>query len=174
MTDQSQLSVELTASFARRTAEGVRIVLTLAEPLPFSDSEELHLQLRSGKRVVRIPATQGESPHELGGITLTTTAPRDQVRRGLWRLALISGTGAPVPVQARLLNNVRQPVALLPGPVPTTRMEHPTRREQPPAPAPKFYKAAARVARKGLEVLPEQQAKRLRPWLRKAAKKLPK
>jgi hypothetical protein len=132
----------------------------------------LLLQLRSRKQVVRSPLTPSAGAAH-GGTTLVTTVPARDLRRGLWRLALVSGSSAPLPVQARLLNQPRQPVALLPGPVPTTRLPHPQPAPQAAAePAGRVYATAARVVRTGLDALPEKQADRARPLLRRAARAL--
>ena len=126
--------VDELVSFAHRVGEDVAVQLQLpAASLPPGTAE---VRLRSGKRSFVVPAeVSSEGAGEAGGARVTFTAPGSKVERGVWRLALQpSSEEGFARVQARLLVRPSQPVALLPGPVPATRM---------PAPEPRRPQSAA-------------------------------
>ncbi len=158
-----ELALELSASYAHRTGEDLHIVLGLVDQDAPAPSQ---LELRAGKKVVRVPVTPQDG-------TLDARVPSARLRPGLWRLSLAGADGGTRPVQARLLNSRKQPVALLPGPVPSTQLAPP--QPAPPAsrsPKARAYRAAARVANKGLALLPEQQSTKARGVLRKAGRRV--
>jgi hypothetical protein len=169
----TELPLELSASYAHRVGEDLHVVLTLADSNwpdgstgPSGMAAPAHLELRAGKKVVRVPVTSRDG-------ALDANVPSAGLRPGLWRLALAAADGRAQPVQARLLNSRKQPVALLPGPVPSTQLAPP----QPSAPPvtsarARAYRTAAVVANKGLGLLPEQQASRYRAVLKKAGRRV--
>jgi hypothetical protein len=126
-------AVDETLSFAHRDREGVRVTLRIpGSSLAPGDAE---VGLTTGKRRFRVPAAV--TSDDLGA-TVTFTAPGARLRQAVWSLELRSPGGGPaVPVMARLLARRDQPVALLPGPVPTTSM---------PAPRPRPPRSLARRA----------------------------
>lgn len=161
----TELVLELSASYAHRVGEDLHVVLQLADR---DGSDGLaHLELRAGKQVVRAPVTSRDG-------VLEASVPSAGLRPGLWRLALAATDGRALPVQARLLNSRKQPVALLPGPVPSTQLAPP----QPSSPATsssaraRAYRTAAVVANKGLGLLPEQRASQYRALLEKAGRRV--
>jgi hypothetical protein len=172
MCDQAQtaaeLTLELSASYAHRVADDLHVVLQLTDgPAATATADgPVHLELRAGKKVVRVPVTDRDG-------ALDARVPSAGLRPGLWRLALAGPDGSAVPVQARLLNSRKQPVALLPGPLPRTQLPPP----QPSAPAStsaraRAYRTAAVVANRGLALLPDQQATKARAVLKKAGRRV--
>ncbi len=177
MSEQAQtadeLTLELSASYAHRVGDDLHVVLQLADGLadglagPPSADGPVHLELRAGKKVVRVPVTSRDG-------ALDATVPSAGLRPGLWRLALTGVEGSARPVQARLLNSRKQPVALLPGPLPRTQLPPP----QPSTPASasspraRAYRTAAVVANRGLGLLPARQAAGARTVLKKAGRRL--
>jgi hypothetical protein len=168
MSEQAQtadeLTLELSASYAHRVGDDLHVVLQLADGPADAPA---HLELRAGKKVVRVPVTSRDG-------ALDATVPSAGLRPGLWRLALTGAEGSARPVQARLLNSRKQPVALLPGPLPRTQLPPP----QPSTPASasspraRAYRTAAVVANRGLGLLPARQAASARTVLKKAGRRL--
>ena len=135
MTEQAEcateLPLELSASYAHRVGDHLHVVLQLADA--GAGDVPAELELRAGKRTVRVPVTAA-------GAGLDAVVPLARLRPGLWRVALVGPDGDVRPVQGRLLNSRRQPVALLPGPVPSTQLAPPQpsrRRRAPPPPPPR-------------------------------------
>ena len=109
-----------TRSQVRRVDEGIRVVLLVPDlSLPGSG---VRLRLRSGEKVFRHEATAHTS--DKGTVVEASLGPRRWGRRA-WQLAVQAEDGPFVPVGARLLAAPGQPVALLPGPAPDTRMPPP-------------------------------------------------
>ena len=167
MTNTAVLAVEPTASYAQRVGDAVRLVLQLPAR-PASAREAGTLQLRRGERVVRVPVSSRPTPT---GTLMDATVSTRELGRGTWDLALVEES-QPTRLQARLVYSKKQPVALLPGPVPTTTLA-------PPRPKPaartlrtRLYAAAAAVAKTGLRALPEERAARYRSVLKKAGRRL--
>ena len=70
-----------------------------------------------------------------GAVTVVLDVPRSELGRSTWRVMIQARPDAGfVPVEARLLAAPGAPVALLPGPAPSTRMRSPTRRIPRPLP----------------------------------------
>lgn len=123
-------------SYARRTGDDVQVVIVLEDDLRDRVGEGLtkrKVWLRLGRMVdgerqrFRVPAevTPGDRPR------VTATVPLAEATPGTWNLALRVGQeGAVVPLEARLLTTdpAVQPVALLAGPKPATKMEEPAPR----------------------------------------------
>lgn len=159
-----ELTLELSASYAHRVGEDLHVVL---QPADRTATAPVELELSTGKKRVRVPATPV-------GRALDARVPTARLRPGLWRLALVGPDGSRSPVQARLLNSRKQPVALLPGPTPSTQLAapQPARRPSPPSRRVRAYRTAAVVANKGLGLLPEKHASRYRAVLRKAGRRV--
>ena len=127
--------IEAVSSYARRVGDTVRIVLVLPDDLRDQVGDGLgsgRVWLRLVRRnpddreARRVPVTVDTTG---AGPVLVAEVPDDQVPSGLWRLALRVGKGGPlVELEARLLMSRTQPLALLAGPKPTTRMEEPAPR----------------------------------------------
>jgi hypothetical protein len=91
----------------------------------------------------------------------------------VWTLALVGGAGAErrvQPVEARLLTSRKQPLALLPGPTPATRMPPPAPRPassggRPVKVDPRVRATMVRSVDGALSVLPDDVAARLRDRL---------
>jgi hypothetical protein len=164
MSTPPELPVELSASYAHRTGEDVRVVLQLAGG---AAPDAAALQLRAGRRVLQVASTSRSTAE---GELLEARLPAADLRPGVWRLALVGADQDVRPLEARLLNSRKQPIALLPGPTPRTELA-PPERVVPVAVAPRrarVYRAASRIADAGLAVLPESRAQRYRAALRKA------
>ncbi|MCW2817155.1 MAG: hypothetical protein JWN84_4610 [Nocardioides sp.] len=125
------------SSWARRVRDDVRVVVTLSGDLHDRVGDALGTEqqvwLRLSRKVdgepqrLRVPVevTPGDRP------VVTATVPLASVPHGTWNLALRVGQGGPVvPLEARLLttDTAVQPLALLAGPKPTTRLPEPTPR----------------------------------------------
>jgi hypothetical protein len=128
------LQVDELTSFAHRVGDEVRVTLQL--PYGAVEAGDVQVRLISDRRRFEVAGTVAS---DADATVVTFAAPQEQLGRPVWRLALRpSGAERFQRVQARLLARTSQPVALLPGPVPATRMA-------PPAPRPKVS-AARRVA----------------------------
>jgi hypothetical protein len=123
-------SVEVISSLAHRQGDQIRLVLHLPEAAtPAAASVEV--RLRAGKRRVIEPATvRAAAP----GVVLEATIPAGRLARGIWSLAFRPAPDAPFePIEARLLTGARQPISLIPGPVPKTRLPEPSPAVRAPA-----------------------------------------
>ncbi len=112
------LTVEPTASFARRDGADVRVVLTLAD----CDvaGPEVWLRFQGDGRGARVRAAPTPSGAD---VRIEATVPEANLGPGIWRLKLRAGAGSPLRnLRARLLISDAQPIALLPGQAPKTRM----------------------------------------------------
>ena len=169
MSDQDELAVELSASFAHRTGEDVHVVVQLAHGAVLETPAEL--LLRAGKQLKRVPVTVSTTAE---GLLLDGRVPAATLRPGVWQLAVAGGDARPVPVEARLLNSRKQPIALLPGPLPTTQLPPPERTPAPVADSGRVraYRTAAVVANRGLALLPERQASSARSALKKVGRRV--
>jgi hypothetical protein len=133
------ISVDETRSLAWRENGRVQIVVHLSEPdLP---AGERIVRFRHGERTFRRPAELVPAPD--GGTVLTVSAPAKRLGKVAWFIALRpeEAEGAFHRVSARILAHPDLPVALLPGPPPSTNMA-------PPRPRRDLPRAAARRARR--------------------------
>lgn len=167
--------VEPVGTYARKSGDTVRLQLQLPDA-PQLQEPTLRLRARNGKGVVEAPA---EVRPAGGGVIVTASMPRADLRPGVWRVALRPEPDGPFrPLQARLLINDRQPVALLSGPVPRTEMAPPRPRTGPSGQTPverrqdKARRAAVKVVDGALSRLPEERAARYRAALAKAARRV--
>jgi hypothetical protein len=136
------LRVDEVASFAHRVDGGVRVVLHL--PDVDLGTDEALVRLRAEGAVCRRPATVTTLD---GASTLEVVVPAKGLGRRVWQLAVRTDAPSFRRVQARLLTSDRQPIALIPGPVPRTDLaEPPPRRGWLPSGGP-VRRAAVRVAR---------------------------
>ena len=137
------LRLDEVASFAHRVDGGVRVVLHLPE-VDLGCDEAL-VRLRAEGAVRQRPATVTTLD---GSSTLELVVPAKGLGRRVWRLAVRTPDAPSFQrVQARLLTSDRQPIALIPGPVPRTDLaERPPRRGRLLSAGP-VRRAAARVAR---------------------------
>jgi len=174
MTNETELPVELTESYAHRVGEGLHLVVQVSGegPTPVRD----RLELRKGKRVVGTDCTPVRSST---GTMIQATVPVADLGAGTWRLRLATAAAADrsssVPLEARLVYHDRGPVALLPGPRPTTRLPAPRPASGPASRTPsrpRFYRSAAKVLDIGLRVLPDDRAARYREALQKTGRRL--
>jgi hypothetical protein len=186
MSNEAQLTVELSASYAHRAGDDIHVVLSLADEVPADAAARL--QLRAGRKVVRVPATptepavsaaadgldQSDAPEAPSGLVLDARVPAADLRPGVWSVGIVGTDGAVTPVEARLLNSRKQPIALLPGPVPRTILPPPQRTApaRPTAARARVYATASKIANRGLSLLPEQQASRYRTVLKKAGRRV--
>ena len=133
----SALEVGLLDSVAWREEGRVHVVLDLPALQGLSSGQDVAVRFRDGERRVRRPATLTST--ERGG-SVTVSAPGPRLAAGLWRIAVrVDDAETFTRVDARLLVRRGQPIALIPGPAPETRM-----REPEPRPAPRHPTDAAR------------------------------
>jgi hypothetical protein len=127
-------------------ADGIRVILVLPDvAVPGPDAV---LRLRSGKKGFRREATVVAS--DGAAVVDATVGPR-RWGRAPWQLAVrLDQDGRFLPVEARLLVAPGQPVALLPGPAPATRMPSPA---PGGSPASRVRRLAGRVRRTGRRAL---------------------
>jgi hypothetical protein len=119
MTDKT-VGLDETLSFAYRDGDDVEVTLRMPEAdIP---TTEAHVRLRAGRRSFSAPADVATDQE---GVTVTFNAPSATLRRAVWDLAIQPPSGEALHVQGRLLARPGQPVALLPGPVPTTLLPAP-------------------------------------------------
>jgi hypothetical protein len=124
--------VEIAGSYARVADRIVHLTVALpnAQELRDLPTEGMRLRLRrrDGGQKVGVPAhVTRRDDHST---VLTAEVPVGRLPDGVWMLRAIgTDRSRVVPLQARLLMSRTQPVALLAGPAPTTRMA-------PPAPRP--------------------------------------
>ena len=137
------LRVDEVASLAHRVDGGVRVVLHLPEVDLGSDQAVVRLRTEGGAVRLR-PATVTTLD---GSSTLELVVPANGLGRRVWRLAVRSPDAPSFRrLQARLLTSDRQPIALIPGPMPRTDpAEPPPRRGRLPNAGP-VRRAAVRVA----------------------------
>lgn len=175
MSNQDELAVELSSSFAHRVEDDVHLVLQLAAERPVSD---VRLELRAGKKVIKVPVTPAATGGraDSGGPVLDAWVPTADLRPGVWQLGLVEDEDRVTALRARLLNSRKQPIALLPGPVPRTLMAPPQRRPAPAATSnggkARVYTAASKIANRGLALLPDEQASKYRAMLKKAGRRV--
>ena len=165
MTSTDVVAVTAVSSYAHRSRGDIHVVMDL--PGRWELEGNVLLRLRSGSRTIRTPAlgTRTES-----GVRLETRVNAGQLSPGLWRVSVRSASGAGwVRMQARIQLKRKQPIALLTGPLPRTRMAEPTpsRKQRP-----RTRQFAVRVVDRALTRLPERQAASLRTTLRKAAHRI--
>lgn len=119
--------VEAISSLAHRTEDGTRVVLHLPDLTVTGDS----VTVRFSKPGTRFRHPARVSPAS-SGVLLDLTVPAPRLSSGVWKLAVQPGSDVPfVKLEARLLTERTQPVALLPGPTPATRMAPPDPRQGP-------------------------------------------
>jgi hypothetical protein len=136
--------VDVAASYARRVEGGIQVVLLLPDADPGPGPVEV--RLREAGRTLKREAAVHLEPN---GVRLELVVPAQRLGQGVWRLAVRTAPeDSFTRIEARLLTSRRQPVALLPGPAPDTRM---------PAPEP-----AARPAGRPARGLPARAAGRVR------------
>lgn len=144
-------AIDETASYARREADVVRLVFTVADDRMLGTEPTVRLVRRS--RVVTGPATVTRQEH---GFVVDCWLPAAGLKPGTWSIAVRAGESGPwLPVQARLLFSRTNPIALLPGPRPKT----PPRPSRAPAPTPPpaARTRAAALVRRVLDRLPKPE-----------------
>jgi hypothetical protein len=156
-------TVELTASYARRAGAQVRLVLVLEEPI---DSDQVTLRLVSGRRSVEVATTVHDAA---GRPRLEAVVDKARLRGATWRLQIDDGGGR-TPVEARLVFRPGQPIALVPGPEPTTALPPPEPRE-PQAPS-RVRRLVGGPAGAVLRRLPADRAAHYRRTLRRLEDRL--
>ena len=111
-------------SYARRTTDSVVLRLHL----PQADAVDAgSLRLTSlGKGPTRRVDASTQTAQAASGVVVTATVPRAEVEPGRWQLRLRTADGSGYRrAKARLLVRPDQPVALMVGPAPATRMAPP-------------------------------------------------
>lgn len=128
MPPEPRLEVQAESSYARRSGDDLRLVLHLPDRGPVTgEHATLGFSSRKGRRQAQAAAEVRASGT---GVLLEARVPRRDLPPAVWRLTVSSGGDGPATrLKTRLLTSDTQPVALLPGPVPRTRMA-------PPAPRP--------------------------------------
>jgi glycosyltransferase involved in cell wall biosynthesis len=164
--------VEVTSSYARRSADRVRLVLHLPGA-GTSDGQRARVRLQRAQSAVTGDATVTDA---IGGIRVEAGLPADRLPSGTWSIAVSLGQGERFQrVQARLLTSTTRPVALLTGSAPRGSASGGSGRvAQPPkAPGhPDWMRRAGRQVDRALGVLPPAQAARCRKALRATARRV--
>lgn len=120
------LTVDERLSWARRTASEIEVVLRL----PDADLAPGATQVRLGRGAETL-RVDGEVRGDDGAAVVSFAVPRVSLDGAARRIRIqASADGRAVAVAARLLARPGQPVALLPGPAPTTRMPPPAPRSR--------------------------------------------
>jgi hypothetical protein len=167
------MSVDTVASYARRRADAVDVVLFL--PGAPALDEPTTLRLRNGQKTLRCAAT---SLPTAGGVLVTASVPDRQLGKQVWRLSLLTGEPRTSrQLEARLLASREQPVALLTGPLPETVLQPPRPRATtapggPTTPAARARRGAVKVVDTLLSPLPDEQAARYRSALAGVARRV--
>ena len=116
----SALEVGILDSLAWRSEGEVRVALHLPT---VETGGEVEVRFRTGNRRVRRPGTTRAFQR---GTMVEVSAPAQRLAGGTWRIAVRWGDAkAFTPVEARLLVRRGQPIALLAGAPPRTRMPEP-------------------------------------------------
>jgi hypothetical protein len=163
-----QNQVDPVGTYACKVGGSVRMQLRL--PVQHELSEPmLRLQHRRTNKIIEMtPAVQPSGDGQL----LTVEAPEAGLDHGLWWVALRPDPESEYRrIEARLLLNDRQPLALLAGPMPETKMSPPAPRADRRTPGRVHQKAAA-TANRVLRHLPEERASRYRASLARVARRV--
>jgi hypothetical protein len=121
------LAVDEQLSWARGSGELVIVHLRLPDAILDAGTWVAELVGETGRLSQSAEVTAGP-----GGVEVDFTVARRALGRSAWLLSIRSGTATrPLRVEARLLAAPGRPVALLPGPTPTTRMRAPAPRARP-------------------------------------------
>ena len=157
------VSVKTISSYAHRSDGSLRVMLGLsASDAPAAQGSVLRLS--RGRRSVEVAAASTTVGDD---VRIEASLPDVGLSEGIWQLALQARPDAPFHrLQARLLVSTKQPVALLTGAPPRTRLRPPTRR---PVERRWGETVARRVVGGALRRLPEDRAARYRSTLRRAA-----
>jgi hypothetical protein len=132
------LEVGFLESLAWRADGEIRVALHLPTVEPGTGVE---VRFRLGERRVRRP---GATRAATSGSVVEVSAPAPRLGGGVWRIAVRLGDAPSfTPVEARLLVRRGQPIALLPGRPPHTRMPEPA----PHGPAPGRFSVRAQASR---------------------------
>jgi hypothetical protein len=125
MDKSSGHNVGVADSYAHRTADRVFVQLHL--PRLVDPGSAVGLRLVSlGKGAKRQVDVEAEVRPAARGVLLTASVPRAEVEPGRWQVRLRKADGSGYRrARARLLVRPEQPVALMVGPAPLTRMAPP-------------------------------------------------
>jgi hypothetical protein len=118
---QNTLGTDHLSSWARRNGDGVEVHVRLVRAL--ADSGPVKIELSAGDRRLLAP---GEVTSD--GRLVSFTVPAAGLGRSAWQIGVKAGEAEPVGLRARLLAAPGQPVALLSGSPPDTRMQLPASR----------------------------------------------
>lgn len=142
------LQVDELLSFAHRVGGEIRVTLRL--PHGAFEAGPARVRLVNDRRRVEV---EGAATSEPDAAEVTFTVPQDKLGRAVWRVAVRPANADRFQrAQVRLLATPSQPVALLPGPAPVTRMTPPAPRRQVSTArkvAAKLPEPAQRVLRRG-------------------------
>ena len=117
-------------SWARSSGDAVRVHLRLPGAALAPGAARVELVSKGGRLRSTAEVTVGD-----GAVEVVFDVPRHELGSSAWRVMIQAGADAGfVPVETRLLAAPGAPVALLPGPAPSTRMHPPTPRATRPLP----------------------------------------
>jgi hypothetical protein len=167
------LAVEVISSYARRSADRVRLRLQLPR-VRMVDGQQVRVRLQRAKASVTGDDTVTDVT---GGIRVEAELPADRLPSGTWSIAVSIGTGGRFQrVQARLLTSTTRPIALLTGSAPRgSALAAGGRVAQPPSKAPghpDWMRRAGRLVDRALGVLPPTRAARCRKAVRATARRV--
>ena len=157
------------SSYARRSGDQIHLVLDIPSDGSVPDGAA-EVRVKGPRAMARASATVTPVA---GGSRVQASLPAKLLKADVYRLALRpNGAGTFQRLQARLVVSPTQPIALLPGPAPRTRILPPRPKQVPPVRA-RAERAAAGLVGKALRRLPEDRADRYRTTLRRLARHLP-
>ena len=157
------------SSYARRSGDQIHLVLDIPSDGGIT-AGAAEVRVKGPRATARASATVTPVA---GGSRVQASLPARSLKADVYRLALRpNGQDTFQRLQARLVVSPTQPIALLPGPAPRTRIL-PPRPQQVPTVRGRAERAAAGVVGKALRRLPEDRADRYRTTLRKLARRRP-
>ena len=163
------IQVDPVGTFACRAGSNLHLQLRLPRQRELL-APKLRLRHRRTDEVIETGATVQPSGT---GQLLIADIPQAQLEHGLWWVALKPNEDAPYRrTQARLLLNDKQPIALLAGGMPETRMAPPTPRAQRRRTQRKVHQRAVATVDRVLRRLPDERASRYRSHLAGLARRI--
>ena len=161
--------VDPVGTYACNVGDSVRLHLRLPvqRELP---APMLRLRHRRTNTILELAPTVQDSGD---GQLLTAEAPKAQLEHGLWWVALRPDAESDYSkMEARLLLNDKQPLSLLAGPTPETKMPPPAPRAERRRTSGKVHRHAAATVDRVLRRLPEERASRYRASLARLARRV--
>jgi hypothetical protein len=163
------IEVDPVGTFACKTDDSIHLQLRLPSQ---QDLPTPSVRLRHRRTEAVIETTAAVQPSGEGQL-LVADVPRGQVEPGLWWVAVKADADSSYrKLEARLLINDKQPLALLAGAMPDTKMAPPAPRTDRRGSEGRVHRRAADTADRLLRHLPEERAARYRGRLARLARRV--